>query len=41
MKIAFCSNFLNHHQLPFCLEMYNRKDINYYFIATEKVPKER
>lgn len=41
MKIAFCSNFLNHHQLPFSLEMYNRNDIQYYFIATEQVPEER
>ena len=22
MKITFFSNFLNHHQLPFCKEMY-------------------
>ena len=23
MKLAFFSNFLNHHQLPLCLEFYN------------------
>ena len=24
MKITFYSNFLTHHQLPFCLEMYKK-----------------
>lgn len=41
MKIVFCSNFLNHHQLPFSLEMCNKENIEYYFIATEKIPEER
>lgn len=41
MKITFCSNFLNHHQLPFSLEMYNKENIEYYFVATEKIPEER
>lgn len=41
MKIAFISNFLNHHQLPFCLELNNKNDVEYYFIATEEIPQER
>lgn len=41
MKIAFISNFLNHHQLPFCIEMKKKKNIEFYFIATEPIDKER
>lgn len=41
MKITFISNFMNHHQLPFSMAMYNRNDIEYHFIATEKIPQER
>lgn len=42
MKVVFVSNFLNHHQLPFCEEMIKRlgKE-NFKFIATEKIPDER
>lgn len=41
MKITFFSNFLNHHQLPFCLEMQNRLGDKFKFVATEKVPDDR
>jgi len=41
MKITFYSNFLNHHQLPFCLSMYEKLGDDFKFVATEKVPKER
>lgn len=41
MKIAFVSNYLNHHQLPFSLSMLEKKGIEYFFIATEKIPEER
>lgn len=41
MKITFISNYLNHHQLPFCLAMIKENNIEYYFIATEEVSKER
>lgn len=42
MKIVFISNFLNHHQLPFCIEMINKIGLgNFKFIATEKIPEER
>ncbi|MDU3194806.1 MAG: glycosyltransferase [Clostridium perfringens] len=41
MKITFFSNFLNHHQIPFCNEMYNSLGEDFKFIATERVPKER
>lgn len=41
MKITFVSNFLNHHQLPFCKEMYERNGKDFKFIATERIPDDR
>ena len=41
MKITFFSNFLNHHQLPFCQEMIKILGKNFTFVATEQVPEER
>ena len=41
MRITFFSNFLNHHQLPFCLEMLKIIGDSYKFVATEKIPEER
>lgn len=41
MKITFFSNFLNHHQLPLCLNFYNNPNIDFKFVATEKIPEER
>lgn len=41
MKIVFFSNFLNHHQLPLCYEFMKHKDIEFYFVATEQIPRER
>lgn len=34
MKVVFVSNFLNHHQIPFCEEMKRLCD-SFYFVATE------
>lgn len=34
MKIVFVSNFLNHHQIPFCEEVRTKVD-DFYFIAIE------
>jgi len=41
MKISFYSNYLTHHQLPFCLEMGKRLGENFTFIATEQIEEER
>lgn len=41
MKITFYSNFLNHHQLPICQEFIKNKNIDFKFVATEKIPTER
>lgn len=41
MTVTFFSNFLNHHQTPFCDEMYKLLTGNFNFVATERVPDER
>lgn len=41
MQVAFFSNFLNHHQLPFCLAMDRLTKGNFTFVATTPVPAER
>lgn len=41
MKVTFFSNFLNHHQLPFCLVMDRLTEGNFTFVATTPVPVER
>lgn len=40
MKLAFFSNFLNHHQIPFCNEMTRLLgENNFYFIASMPTPE--
>jgi glycosyltransferase involved in cell wall biosynthesis len=41
MKISFYSNYLNHHQIPFCNEMYKLLGDDFKFIATEPMEEER
>ena len=41
MKIAFVSNFFNHHQLPLSQCLYERIGNDYTFVATEPVHKEQ
>lgn len=41
MKVTFFSNFLNHHQLPFCKEMYKILGDDFKFVATEPIHEER
>ena len=41
MKIAFVSNFYNHHQKPVADELYSMADVDYRFIETEKISEER
>lgn len=41
MEIVMVSNYLNHHQYPLCQELMKRKDIEFHFIATKPVRKER
>lgn len=37
MKVTFYSNFLTHHQVPFCLEMQKRLGDNFKFVSTMKI----
>ena len=41
MKVIFISNYLTHHQLPFCMEMYARLGEDFLFIATNAMEEER
>lgn len=41
MKVIFISNFLTHHQVPFCLEMVKRYGEDFKFISTIKITEER
>jgi len=41
MKVAFFSNFLNHHQYPLCEGFLKNKNIQFVFVACSKIPSER
>lgn len=41
MQIVFYSNFLNLHQLPLCIEFSKHSEIQFTFVACEKIPQER
>lgn len=41
MRVAFFSNYLNHHQLPFCLAMERLTDDEFVFVATTPTPSNR
>lgn len=41
MKVAFFSNFLNHHQTPFCEEMVKRLGKDFVFVSTQELPQDR
>lgn len=41
MKVAFFSNFLNHHQLPLCLAFKEILGDDFVFVATSSIPIER
>lgn len=41
MKVTFYSNFLNHHQIPFCNKMYELLGDKFKFVATEEISNER
>ena len=41
MKIIFISNFISHHQQPFCNELVSNKNIEFYFISLAKLNEEK
>ncbi len=41
MKIAFFSNYLTHHQIPFCEEMCKLSDVEFTFVSTMEMEEDR
>ena len=41
MKIVFVSNYINHHQIPFCEAMCRQEGVSFLFIQTEPMEEER
>lgn len=41
MTITFVSNFINHHQTPLCTKLYETPGVDFVFVQTEKMSKER
>lgn len=41
MKVVFFSNFMNHHQLYFCENMYELTNQQFTFVATKEIDQER
>lgn len=41
MKIAFVSNYINHHQIPFCNAMHKLLEGEFTFVQTEPMEEER
>lgn len=41
MRVVFISNYLNHHQLPFCLQLENILGKDFKFISTNPISEER
>ena len=41
MKVVFVSNYLTHHQLPFCHAMNAKLGSDFCFIETEEMTQER
>jgi glycosyltransferase involved in cell wall biosynthesis len=39
MRVTLYSNFLNHHQTPFCDAMYSKLGDNFTFVSTERMPE--
>lgn len=41
MKVTFVSNYINHHQIPFCEAMYGKLKGDFCFVQTEPMEEER
>lgn len=41
LKYVFVSNYLNHHQIPFCRAMYERAEGSFVFVQTQPMEEER
>ena len=40
-KVVFFSNYLNHHQLPFCKELVKLTNNNFYFVSQKAISEKR
>ncbi len=41
MKVVFVSNYINHHQIPFCNAMHAKLGEDFYFVQTQPMEEER
>ncbi len=41
LRVTFVSNYINHHQIPFCNAMSKLQDVDFSFVQTEKMAEER
>lgn len=41
MVVTFVSNYINHHQIPFCNAMYEQLSGGFYFVQTQPMEEER
>ncbi len=41
MVITFVSNYINHHQIPFCMAMDRADEVEFHFIQTQEMEAER
>ena len=41
MRVTFVSNYINHHQLPFCKAMTSMEDVEFHFIQTRPMEDKR
>ena len=41
IRMAFVSNYINHHQIPFCNAMHRLLEGNFVFVQTEAMEAER
>lgn len=41
LVVTFVSNYINHHQLPFCKAMSNMEDVEFHFIQTSPMEQKR
>ena len=41
VKITFVSNYINHHQIPFCEALHNRSDCDFCFVQTQEMEQKR
>ena len=41
MKLVFISNYMTHHQLPFCLALEKKLGEEFCFLATDRMEDER